>query len=176
MLDAGGRQLDGQGQSVEAGADLGDGRGRGVGDGEVRLDGKRPLQEERGGWVARERRRIRRRRWQRKRRQRVFVLAAQVERLAARDQGAQSRALGKEVGHQWSGGGNLLEVVQQEQDALASQVGLEDFLGRARPPLDLAQIQRPGDGGGDERGVADGSEGDEEDAVAEVLAQLGGDM
>jgi hypothetical protein len=55
-LDAGGGELDRERQAVQPAADLGDRRGVVAVDREVRLDPPCPLDEERHGWGAKERR------------------------------------------------------------------------------------------------------------------------
>ena len=99
QLDARGRQLDGQGQPIQAPADLGHRRGIGGREGEVGLDGPCALEEEvdRGdlcqgcdvGTVCRV--------GQRQRRHGELMLAAHPQRRAAGDQRLQGGAGGQQV-------------------------------------------------------------------------------
>ena len=119
--DAGGGQLDGQRQPVQATADLGDGRRVLVGEREVGLTAPRPLDEQGHRRVAGASGSARRRLpsvGQRQRRHRELVLAAQLQRRPAGHQHLQARARRQQLGDDRRGGAGLLEVVQQQQQAL----------------------------------------------------------
>ncbi len=174
-LDARRGQLDGQGQAVEPGGDGGHGRGILVGHREVRFSRHGAGDEERDGLVEREclERRQVSRIWHAQRRHRVLLLAVDVEQGAA---GGQQPHLGPgadQVTEKAGDVGDLLEVVQHEQDATRGQVLDEAFLDGV---LTLAHAERRRDGRCHQRRIDDGFDRHEEDAVGIVLDRLGGDL
>ena len=103
---AGGRELDGERQTVEAGADVGDHRVVVVGEFERRAGGVSPGDEEAHGVVGRERR------------HRPDGLAADAQSLAARGEDAQRRAATQQVlGDLGGRGDHVLAVVEHDQHA-----------------------------------------------------------
>ena len=124
-VEAGGRELDRQRQPVEPAADVGHGGGVVVGQAEVGPDAARPLDEQldRLELAQLRGRRLRGRRGrQRQRRHRDDVLAAHAERLAARHEQLETRAVGEELDEDRRRDGDLLEVVEHEQDLLSRGV------------------------------------------------------
>ncbi len=175
-LQPGGRQLDREGQAVEPGADGGD-RSRVLRrHGERRAHLARAIDEERHALDAAEL--LRRERGVRIRhgegRQRVFVLAREVQDLPA---GRQDRQLA--AGHEQAGQERdrqqLLEVVQHEQHLpLAGVVDDARFEGFAG---DGEQPELAGDNDGHALAVPQRGERDDMHAVREVVANgLGGHL
>ena len=122
-----GGQLDGQGEAIQAAADLRD-RGVILGvDAEVRThllgalleQGHAGGQRAVAGGIERERR------------HRLLVLALHPQRLARRDEDLEARARRGDAADGGRGVEHLLEVVEHEQRALAAQVGDEQLLGLA---------------------------------------------
>ena len=121
-----GGQLQRQGQAVEAAADLDHRLVRF----EPGLHLARPRHEELG------RRRIR------ERRNRILLLAGKCEPLPARGDYADVRCAGQELGHAWSRGHDLLEVVKEKQKL----PGREEF-GHITPRVDdLPDFRTPSPG------------------------------
>ena len=124
-LDPRGGQLDREREAVEAAADLGDGLGS--------LEAGCHLS--RAGSEQRDRLLLG------KRRHRVLVLGADVERLAARDEDRHLLRLCEQLGQPRCRLDELLEVVEDEQRPLAAQVLGEPVLGAQRagsPSLTLS--------------------------------------
>ena len=163
-------QLDGQREPVDAGADGGDGGGVLLRDGEVGPDGPRPLDEEGDRLAAGER--LRRGRalgvGERQRGHRVLALGGQAERGAAGGEHPQARRGRQQVGHDRRGVRHLLEVVQDQQQALGLEVARErlaqGFAG------DLPDTERPGDGTEHQLRVAERGQRDEPHPVRERRA------
>ena len=139
------RQLDRQGQAVQAAADLGHGRSVVVGQLEVGPDDLRPIHEQLDCLVAADPARGRSLapfRRQGERRDRVHLLCPHVERLPAGREHRQPGALAEQAGDHAGRFGDLLEVVEHEQrspvpepvDELVLQRALDDLAepGRAR--------------------------------------------
>ena len=124
-LDARRGQLDRQRQPVQPADDLGDGLGILRRQGEARPQRLRARDEQGDGVVARQLGQ----RWQRHRighRQRldlVLVLGLQAEPRPARGQHLQFRRRGQQIGHQRRRRQQVLEVVEQQQEALVAQMG-----------------------------------------------------
>jgi hypothetical protein len=109
---------------------------------------------------------------QRQRRDRHLLLGAQAERRAAGDEQRQGGAGGEQFGQRGAGGQDLLAVVQQEEEALALQVGGEgrqEGRGRRR-----ADAQGQGDRRHDQGGIGNGGQFDQVDAIRELSQQLRG--
>src|SRR5215218_2600651 len=66
---------------------------------------------------------------------------------------------------------NLLEVVEEQQQALLLEVALEGF--HQGPLRALLEPERSRDGGGHQFRVGYGGEGDEEDSIVELLQEIG---
>ena len=108
------------------------------------------------------------------RRHRVLVLAREVDGDPARDEQLQLRRGREQVGRRGRRLDEVLEVVEDEQEPLLGEEALE-ALGDGSG-AGLAEPERLRDRGQDERGVGDRRERDEEDALREVLDQLGGGL
>ena len=115
-------QFDRQRQAIEARADFGDGGSVGIGHGEVRLDGLRPLDKEthglvltqrlnRGqmGWIGK---------WQRC--ERIFPLTIGMERSPTCRQHFETGHLGKQLGDELGGINDALDVVQDDEQVLSA--------------------------------------------------------
>lgn len=95
------------------------------------------------------------------------------KRCAAGRDDAQPGTLAQQVGDDWDAAQRLLEVVEHEQQLLARQVLREATRGvRAG----LVDVERPGDGRCDGRGITRTCEWDEEGAVLEFAQDVGGEM
>ena len=149
-LDPRGGELDREREAVEAAADLGDRLGGLEAGCHLSRAGDEELDRLLLG----------------KRRHRVLVLAAEVERLAARDEDRHLLRLCEQLGQPRRCLDELLEVVEQEQRPLAAQVLGEPVLG----------AQRLRDRRLDERGVAERRQRHPPDAVGIVLDELGRDL
>src|SRR5207244_3491018 len=143
---SGGGELDRQWQPIEPAADLPDDRGVVVGELEVRTNAAGPIDEQLNGLRATEigRRDATRFGRQRERRYGQDLLGSNVERLAARDDGGDSRALAEEVGHDPGRRGHLLEVVEDEED-LPLVEAIDELL-EDRPIDGLAEATHAGEG------------------------------
>ena len=109
-----------------------------------------------------------------KRRDREFVFARQVERLAAGDKEFEARAAHDQGGEERRGGKEVLEVVHdQEQIAVLEGEGEGVLDGK---PGDVANAESLGDGRRDLGSIGDGGEGDEDDAVGEFGAEAGANL
>ena len=121
--DAGGGELDGQWHAVEMPADV---RDRGVvplAELEVRQDAARPVEEEPYGGAAGQLCHVGCLGWDGQRIDRALDLAAGGERLAAGGQKPHARAgLEQLLGEQRAGVGEVLAVVEHEQDGAVTQV------------------------------------------------------
>ncbi len=104
------------------------------------------------------------------RRHGVLVLARQVERLAARDEQLQARARRHEVEDGSGRAGDVLEVVQQEQQLLSVELGLQRLAERRRHRL--FDAQHSCDLGEDDVGVHRHRELDEERSVVELVDEV----
>ena len=167
------RQLDRQREPVEADADLRHRRGVLVGHLEARLDRSCALDEEGDGLVLREaieRREMRRVR-QAERWNRVLLLAGDAQRAAAARQHGEVRRRRQQIRDRGSGGDDLLEVVEDEQHAAIRDVLRQPLGSAAAGPVCEAQLL--GDRGGDELGLGDRRELDEEHAVGMVVQRSG---
>ena len=165
--DARRRQLDGQRQPIEAHADLGHRRRVVVRDVEIGLHGARSLDEERDCLELRELRE-----WRQvggigeaERRNRILLLAGDVEDAAAAGQDGEVRAGSKEGVDRRRRVGHLLEVVEDEQHAPLADV-VDQPIDRAAPAT-LGKAERLADGGRYELRLGDGRQLDEEDALRE---------
>ncbi len=165
-------ELDRERQAIEAGRDLGDRGGVGLGHLEPRVDRRCPLHEQphrvEPAQVEQVRHALGVRR--RERRHRVLVLAPDREQDARRDQHAQTgRRLQEPLDHRRRRG-DLFEVVDDEQLLAVPEVVMEGLLDRAARVL--RDAERAGHGGGDHGGVHDVREVDEARAVV-VVRQRG---
>lgn len=176
QLDPRGCQLDRQREAVQASADVGDGEGVLIGQAEARPNRRGALAEQGDGRVRRQLpgERAGSGLGEAQRRDRKLVLAAQVEHGAARDEHLEAGRGPEQIGHDGGGGEDLLEVVQQEQQALVAQVVDEGIADRAA--ADVLETHGLGDGRHDEGRVAKWGQLDEEDAVLEVVDQLGSNL
>ena len=172
-FDAGRRQLKREGESVQPHTQRGDGRRRDVGHLEVGFDRPCPLDEERDRSSVDELRQrgevlqVR----QRQRCHRILLLATQLEPGAAGHQHLQAGRRLEQVGDEGRGAHDLLEVVQQNQQAPVAQIGHQRLQQRLLPAfLEAKRLRKRRD---DQFRVADGRQVDEADAVREVVAQLG---
>jgi hypothetical protein len=99
------------------------------------------------------------------RRHHDLVLPAHPQPHPAGHQRLQSCARAEQVRHQGCCRGQLLEVVQQEQQLSVSQVGRQ--LPEQGLPAALVQAKRLGDGGQEQTGLAEGCQADRDRAVGE---------
>ncbi len=177
QLDAGRGELDGEWQAVEATADVEDGRGIGVGQPEVGSDGHRALHEQRHALRARQRfgrDPARAQVGQPERRDRVFLLARDVQDSPAADDDLRARADAQDVSHERRRGNHLLEVVEDEQHGVLADEIQEPLERRAL--AGFQEADRGDDGRGDELRLGHRIERDEEHAIGELLGDLGGDL
>ena len=144
------RELDRERKPVEPAADLADCRRRAERGG----DRARALDEEDLGVGVP------------KRLNRVAPLRLDVQRLAARDEHLRVGRAADQRGHRRRGLDDLLEVVEEHEQALIRDVLDQAVVGADRRP------DRPLD----ECGVADGLEGNPEDAVGKLLDRVGGEL
>src|SRR5437763_84536 len=84
------------------------------------------------------------------------------------------RAEREEVFDLWSGGHDLLKVVEQQQQALVSQKLVHQI--EQEEPFTLFERKMLGDGWQEQVRVTDGSKGDEVDPICEIIGQGGCDV
>ncbi len=140
-------QLDGEGEPIQAPADLSNGDGVLRGQGEIRLHRLRSLDEEPNG-VGRGNIRdavMPIRCGEAERGDRDLTLPGDAEANAAGDQHRHVGTRAEKVGHIWSGLDDLLEVIEQEQETLAAQHRLQSL--DQRLVARLAHGERLDDGG-----------------------------
>ena len=147
--DPGSGKLDGQRQSVQPAADLRDGPGVVAGQLEVRSRGVRPLREQPDRGVLLRGRGVRirpglrhREGWHGK-----LMLTADPQHCPAGYQRDYAGRRAQQGGHQRSGVGHLLEVVEQQQQLPGVQVRLQVA---EQPAARRAQPEPGGDRGGDQ--------------------------
>ncbi len=85
-----------------------------------------------------------------------FVFPLDVQHGTAGDQHFQLKARGQQVGQVRGCRQNLLEIVEDKQQALVSQESFEEVQQGSGPAL--FDVEDLGDGGHDQIGIADGSE------------------
>ena len=113
-----------------------------------------------------------RRRRKRQRRHREQLLAAHVQRLAARDQRGDAGARPQQFRESRGRNDHLLEIVQQEQHVLSGETG---FQGIERQRFaDLLEFDRANDRGEHAVRVALRRQIDEEQSVIEAIELIGG--
>ncbi len=184
QLDPGGGQLDRERHAVEPCADRGDGRRVLVGDAETRADRDGTLDEQADRGVLAERgqvdgprsatevhplqagllARVGRRR---QARDLVLLLARDVQHGAAGDDRLDLGCRPQQVGDDRGGRDDLFEVVEDQQQTLVPEPVGQRLVDRSRGAL--RDAEGAGDPRRDEHGIADGLEGNEEDAVREVV-------
>ena len=169
------RELDGEGDAVEAAAELGDGPGILVGELEGRLDGPGPLDEEPDcidvGQVARSNTRPRLGRGQR--RDREDHLAADAERFPAGDDDPDRRARSQDGFRQLGAfRQDRIAVVEDEEDPLALHV--VDDRGEERTTGRLGHAERAGDRRQDEITVRQRAALDDPGPIVEALEERPG--
>jgi hypothetical protein len=152
-----GGEFDRQRQTIEANADFGHRSRIALCDRELRLDRIDSRREEGNGGGC-ERRLWRQRVREVGRRQRRYVeevFPADMQRRAARRQDRDAGTAGQDLGDIRRGGGDLLAVIEQEEVLLPRQVIAEviKWCAVAR----IAQIERAGDRGHNQRRVAERS-------------------
>ena len=108
-------------------------------------------------------------------RDRVLLLARDVQRDARRDQADDVRAAAQELGDRGPGGDDLLEVVEDQQDVRRRRCRPTTARRRTRAALSASPSVRAIVGATSVR-IADGVQGDEPDPVREVLGGRGGDL
>ena len=175
-LGPGGGQLDGQGEAVQPGGDLGDDRGVLLGQREPGVGGQGPLGEQPHRLDRAERRQaggepsgI----GHMERRDRVLLLAPERQHDAGGDHRPQLGRGGEELLDHGAGLGHLLEVVDHLEELAVAEMVLDPVEDRA--PGRLRDPQRVGHHGRDQRRVGHRGEVDEAGAVPELGEQLGGD-
>ncbi len=104
----------------------------------------------------------------------VLLFARDVQHGTARHDRLHLRGGAQQVGHDRRGCDHLLEVVEDQQEALVTQPVGERFVDRACRAL--GDAEGGGDARGDEHRVPDGLEGHEEDAIREVVRRPGGEL
>ena len=143
-------------------------------EGEGRVGCPRPLDEEadRGkcGQLVRFRQVVRV--GHRQRRDGHDVLAGEPQGGPAGRQDRQARAPDQQVRGHRGRIEQVLEVVEDEQELAIAQQGSQTV--DRGPPAAVDHPEDAGDGWSDEVGLADGREGDEDGAIGEVVAQVGG--
>jgi hypothetical protein len=171
----GGGQLQRQREAVEAGADLDHGLPVRLGEGEARVGGACPVDEQRDRIGPRQVRQ-----WQRRTgcgdrqwRDGQQLLAGDPQRGATGGEDLQCRAGGEEGGDAGGGLDHLLDVVEEKQEL----TGLERRRHRRGqwPVSAFAHAERLGDRRRHQRRVADGGEVDEDGAVGEGRGDVVGD-
>src|SRR2546422_11565835 len=80
----------------------------------------------------------------------------------------------QQFSNQWRCSDQLLKVVEQEQNLLIPQRGLQQV--EQRPGAGLSNAQRLSNGKNDEIGIDDGSQWDEVDTISKVLQQFRSDL
>jgi len=164
QVAAGGGQLDGQGQPVQAGANLGNGwRGR-LGQRDARVHRFRPGDKQANGlrvdhlsagpW-----------RRQRHRRDRIHPLTAHPQRRATGDEQRHVRTGAEQLDQHRRGVGNLLKVVEHQQAPASRQV-------RAQPldqgtTVAFPETQAVSDGGEHQRWIRHRGQGDKPHPIGE---------
>ncbi len=166
-LDTGGGELNGEGETVEAGADLGDGGGVGLGQGEGWI-GRADAGEEEGnrrgrGQFVRRCAALRGRDGERG--ERELLLAGEAEGAAAGGEDSELGAGFEEQTEIGGGADDVFQVVDRQQGPAALKGG-GDALRRWAVVLG-DDAEGAGDGGENEVLVGDGSEGDEDVVVRE---------
>jgi len=119
-LDLRGRQLQCQGQTVQAHADLGHGLRVGGGQGERAIDRLCPGQKQHDGGRHRHRRRLQRTAQvgHPQRRDGQLMLPAEAQRFAAGDQDLELGGRGDQDRHVGGGVHHMLEAIQDQQEVL----------------------------------------------------------
>jgi hypothetical protein len=169
-------QLDREGQSVKPPADLGDGRGGLVGDGEVRVDAPGPFDKQAHRLVLahaigrREMARIR----SRERGDREFVLHRDVQGDPTGDEHGQIGAFLDERGDVDRRRNDLLEIVEDEENVLAAQRGRQTLEGRS--VRCFTETECIGDGPKNPRRIANRRQRYEVDAIRKPADQVRGDL
>src|SRR5262249_49771417 len=102
----------------------------------------------------------------------IVVLGSHMQRLSTRDQYLEGRTGEQQLRDPGCGTHHLLEVVQQQQGLLLLQRAFHLF--QRCVVTCFLETKRLADGGDDQVGVADGSQGNEKDAIEEVVTQRGG--
>ena len=100
------------------------------------------------------------------------MLAPDAQRLAARHEHLQARAVGEQLDDRWRGDRDLLEVVEDDQDLLRAEPAAE--LVERRALGRVAEADRRRDQREDGIAVGRGDEVDEVDAVGEPVDLVGG--
>ncbi len=172
QADACSGQFDGQGQSIQANTDLGDGASIGLPYLEIRLDSLRTLGEKSEHRILRQEVT----RWevlqvrQGQGRDGKFLFAVEPQGGAAGHQQVQVRAGGQQVGKPWCSRQHLFEVVEEQQEGVLTERHLQlfSYVSCSR----LVQTKRLGDGREHEVGIADGSQGHQAHPVREVGGEV----
>jgi hypothetical protein len=159
-LDAGRGELDRERQIVEVTADLGDRLQIARIRLEVRANGARPFQEETDGVVTR------------KRLEGELLLAVRAQPCAARHGDLQTRAGSDDRRNRRRSVDDLLEVVENKQEAAVLDVRDKTFL---EVPLAVEEPERPRDRADHVPGVPDRLKRDEDNAVRELVRDPRGD-
>jgi hypothetical protein len=102
---------------------------------------------------------------------RDLALSGDPEADAAGDQHRHVGTGAEEVGHVWGGLDDLLEVVEQEQEALVAQDRLQSL--DQRRVTRLAHGERLDDGGSHQHRIADRGERNDRDTIGEVICHRG---
>jgi hypothetical protein len=175
-VDPGGGELDRQREPVEPRADLGDRGGVLVAHAEVGLGSLRPLDEQGHRLVLGERLQARevRRVGHGQRRDEVLALPVDPQGAAARHEHDELRGCAQQLAHQRGGIGELLEVVQDEEEPPATKVLAEG--GHRVQAAAVGEAELMGDRSRDELRVPDGAERHEEDPIGEGVCHAGGHL
>ncbi len=160
-IDPSGGQLDGQGQAVQPPAGLGDGPGVGFVEGKLRPSCTRPLRKQRhcldSGKLVQGERQCRVGEHERGHREHLLAVDPQADPTGGEDR--QIAATREEFADLRRRGGDLLEVVQHQQEAFTAQCLAE--LGREGVPCPLTKPERLSNAREDEDRVVERGEVDE---------------
>ena len=168
---AGGGQLDGQRQALQAPADLRHRRRVVLGEGEVVAHRAGPVDEQRH---RRRRRQLLERHAaglgrQRQRRHRVLPLGPQLQHRAAGGQDRHAGTAGQQLVEVAGGVDHLLQVVEDQQPPVVAELLDQGLQRRVRPRQ--VGADRPGDAGQDQLGLGHRRQRDEHDARGEAVTQ-----
>ena len=103
-----------------------------------------------------------------------LVFGTQAQHFSTRNQDLDIRAGFQQLCKQCRRRDDMLEVVQEQEPPLVALGGLEPFQQRLRSAFRESHAVR--DGRNDEAGIADGSEGNNVNAIGEVVYQFPSDL
>src|SRR6266700_4734414 len=173
-LEPGGGQFNRQGQAIQTPADLRNQRSRDGGQLKRGLNLPCPLEEERHGYIVRERLVVGKVLWirQSQRLDDKLAFSPHMQHLAARHQQLEVRTGGEQVHQSRRCRHHLLEIVQHEHQVLLKERRLQHLQWRLGAAL---QAKRLHHGGKYQVGILNGGERDEADPIRKLLLHLGRD-